>query len=266
MQCEIHYSCVSHKGKCREENQDNFICNGVFQKPGDDKADIVAFPLSGTVKNGSPVAFGVFDGLGGEACGEIASRIAAETASEMLWGDDIRVSLQGFCQSANSRICGFSSDNCVGSMGTTAALLVFAPSEIYLCNIGDTKVFRFSEHNLEQISVDHLAMAIYGKKPPLSQNLGIPPDEMLIDPYITKGLYSNGDIYLICSDGLTDMIEEEKIRSVLETEEIESASAILLNAAMEEGGKDNITLILLKVVRSRQTIRGFLKSIQRREK
>ena len=79
-------------------------------------------------------------------------------------------------------------------MGTTAAILVFGKREIGLCNIGDSKIFRFAQNRLEQISVDHYAVGVYGRKPPLSQNLGIPEKELLIDPTwrwepIAEGMY-----------------------------------------------------------------------------
>ena len=86
-------------------------------------------------------------------------------------------------------------------------------------------------------------------KPPLSQNLGIPPNELVIDPYLARGAYNDGDVYLICSDGLTDMVSTEEITQVLISEPIEEAITLLLDKALANGGKDNTTIILIKIER-----------------
>ncbi|MCD8107922.1 MAG: SpoIIE family protein phosphatase [Oscillospiraceae bacterium] len=245
MRYEIQYFCISHQGNRRPNNQDNFICNNLF-KPID---NTFAEPLIGKTNNDMPRLFGVFDGLGGEACGEIASYIAAETASQFDLSGDIHSRLYDFCIVANDRICQYSEENAVGTMGTTAAMLAFSPDDIYLCNIGDTKIFSFSGKSLEQISVDHVVTSAYGMKPPLSQDLGIPPTEMIIDPYIVKGRYNDGDIYLICSDGLTDMVDVGEIQRVLRKNKPAQALDALLEKALQSGGKDNITMIILKLKR-----------------
>ena len=243
MRYEIQYFCVSHQGNCRPNNQDNFICNDMY-KP---MSGAVVEPITGETDNDMPRLFGVFDGLGGEACGEVAAYIATETASQFDWQGDIQQRLRDFCFTANDRICRYSEDNDVGTMGTTAAMLLSAPEEIYLCNIGDTKIFSFSDGVLEQISYDHVVTVAYGSKPLLSQDLGIPATELIIDPYVVKGRYNDGDTYLICSDGLTDMVGNDEIGMILKKYKPEQALDMLLNKALENGGKDNITIIILKL-------------------
>lgn len=244
MKYGIRYICWSHVGKCRKLNQDNFICDGKFM---DKDAEPPIFPLVGYVTCGRPTLIGVFDGMGGEECGEIASFITAKTASNFQFGENTLEDLQKFCKEANKKICAYAAGNNIIAMGTTAAFLVFTDTEIFLCNIGDSKIFRFANKKIEQISIDHYDFTAHGLKPPLSQNLGIPESEMMIDPYVAKGLYNDNDVYLICSDGVTDMIATEDIKKILlETEFNESVSK-LLNAVLENGGKDNITIILCKV-------------------
>lgn len=97
--------------------------------------------------------------------------------------------------------------------------------------------------------MDHVAVAAFGVKPPLSQNLGIPPNELVIDPYLARGPYNDGDIYLICSDGLTDMVSVDEITEVLVSTPIEEAITQLLEKALANGGKDNTTIILCKIER-----------------
>jgi protein phosphatase len=159
--------------------------------------------------------------------------------------------LLGFCKEANNKICQYGIENDVESMGTTAALLAFTKNEIFLCNIGDSKIFRFADEKLEQISVDHYIKTAYGKKPPLSQNLGIPESELAIAPYFAKGHYNDGDIYLLCSDGLTDMVTVTEIRQILIESTFEDIATKLLKKALQNGGKDNITIIVCKVKREK---------------
>ena len=97
--------------------------------------------------------------------------------------------------------------------------------------------------------MDHVAVAAFGVKPPLSQTLGIPPNELVIDPYLARGPYNDGDIYMICSDGLTDMVSVDEITEVLISKPSEEAITLLLEKALANGGKDNITIILCKIER-----------------
>ena len=133
-------------------------------------------------------------------------------------------------------------------------MLLFSKDEITLCNIGDSRVFRFADGELEQISKDHVVISAFGTKPPLSQNLGIPPDQLLIEPYLSQGRYKNGDKYLICSDGLTDMLTIEEIKELLTSQQIEESATNLINKALENGGKDNVTVILLEIKRRKSTL------------
>ncbi len=244
MHYEIVYSCISHIGNVRSINQDNFICNGTYMKTNDPE---IAFPLGGTVISKSPTLFGIFDGMGGEECGEIASYIAAKEASIIPIKKDGVITLTDYCKQANSKICEYAENNAVSAMGTTAAMLLCSKDEITLCNIGDSKVFRFANDELEQISKDHVVISAFGTKPPLSQNLGIPPDQLLIEPYLSRGRYKNGDKYLICSDGLTDMLTLEEIKELLASQNIKDCASNLVDRALKNGGKDNVTVILLKI-------------------
>ena len=243
---KIHYSCLSHIGNVRSVNQDNFICDRRYMENDETTFE---FPICGIKLSWDVSVFGIFDGMGGEECGEIASYIAAKAASDIEIGKDATAALTEFCQKANFDICDYAALHEVSSMGTTAAMLAFTEKEIALCNIGDSKILRLCDGKLEQISMDHVAIAAFGVKPPLSQNLGIPPNELVIDPYLARVPYNDGDIYLICSDGLTDMVSVEEIADVLNSNSINDAITLLLDKALEGGGKDNITIILCKIKR-----------------
>ncbi len=226
-------------------NQDNFICDGQYLEGSQG----MGLPLCGVKLGKDHPVFGIFDGMGGEECGEIASYIAAKRAAALSVKRNAALDLAQFCEKANEDICCYAARHHISSMGTTAAVLAFTSQQITLCNIGDSKIFRFCGGELEQISRDHVAAAAFGRKPPLSQNLGIPPDELWLEPYIAKGEYSHGDVYLICSDGLTDMVCQEDIKEALNLQPLEEAGMELLNRALDNGGKDNITILLCQIKR-----------------
>lgn len=247
----VQYSCLSHIGKRRAKNQDNFFCGGTYLHQESRSLKPV---LTGSLSCKQPFLLGVFDGLGGEERGEMASLIAAECAAEAKIGEDPVTSLREFCKKTNEKICAYATDNGISAMGTTAALLAFSESGITLCNIGDSKVFRLADRKLVQISVDHYGVAAHGVKPPLAQYLGIPPTEMLIDPYFATGCCNDGDVYLLCSDGLTDMVPTQTVLQILNGTELPAAAERLLAAALENGGKDNVTILLCKIEKEKSKL------------
>ena len=186
MKYVISYACVSDRGRARRINQDNFICRGVYMEPPDGG---VAFPLTGKTEPSGRAA---------------ASLIAAKNASKLTLGADAAADMIDFCKRTNDDICRFADEHGVASTGTTAAMLAFTDKCVTVCNIGDSRVYRLAGGELAQISTDHVINAAPGRKPPLSQNLGIPKTEMKIEPYAARGAYGDGDVYVICSDGLTD--------------------------------------------------------------
>lgn len=264
MKYKIQYSCVSHVGNCRRINQDNFICDGNYLNEENDK---IKFPLTGYLPRGRSSIMGIFDGMGGEECGEVASLLAVKEAVSATPTEKVIETLLELCKKANESICNYASENEISAIGTTAALLLFTKKKIGLCNIGDSKIFRFADKKLEQLSMDHVTVATHGMKPPLSQNLGIPSSEMIIEPYVAIGQYNVDDVYLICSDGLTDMLTQEEIVNVLLTSTIDNAVNQLLEQALANGGKDNITVILCKIERENNGVfsRLFKSKLKKKE-
>lgn len=244
MPYEIEYYGVSHIGKCRKVNQDNLVCDGQFLKRENNGTEGI---LHGNVSAEERKLFGIFDGMGGEECGEVAAYLAAQTAARVTFTGETERELSEYCQKVNKKICRYIKKKGLSSMGTTAAMLLFGRKQITLCNIGDSKVFQYSGHRLQQISYDHVSMAPAGQKPPLTQNLGIPEEELIISPYFAKGEYQKGDIFLICSDGLTDMVEPEKIAEILQGLDREAVAKQLLQKALDSGGKDNVSFLVLYI-------------------
>ena len=247
----IKYYCTSHIGKCRKTNQDNFCCNTKYLNYDNSGTNGI---VEGVMVPSPQTVFAVFDGMGGEECGEMAAYLAAKELSEFHFEKKLNQDFVVFCKSANTKICNYTKEHSLASMGTTAAILLFSQKQIGLCNIGDSKIFQFSEGALQQISYDHVGISVFGRKPPLSQNLGIPESELILSPYVANGKYYNGDIYLICSDGLTDMLSTSDIEEILKAKTGASAAKQLLQQALENGGKDNITFILLCIEKKKRKI------------
>ncbi len=258
----IKYYYTSHIGKCRKANQDNLYCNGKYLNYDNRGTNGI---LESVLSPSSQAVFAVFDGMGGEECGEMAAYLAAKELSDFKFEKDVKRDFVDFCKKANEKICNYTDEHKLTSMGTTAAILRFAKDQICLCNVGDSKIFQFSEGRLQQISHDHIGISAFGKKPPLSQNLGIPESELIISPYVATGDYHNGDIYLICSDGLTDMLHVPNIEKILCEEKGLVAAEQLLKQAIDNGGKDNVTIILLEIQRKKNKLRNFFEKNGGRE-
>lgn len=246
----IKYTALCSKGLVRAKNQDNFWCMGEFLQS---KNDGLSEPIAGITDVKSIPAFAVFDGMGGEQQGEVAAYVAAssfDSAYKENPKNDIKRFLLDACSNMNKAICTHSEEQNLRRSGSTAALLMFGKQDIYICNIGDSRIYQISGNQLTQISHDHSETSVTYKKPQLTQNLGIPETEFVIAPYVAKGAYENGDKYLICSDGLTDMIpEEEIVKTVIENKGITESAEALLQKALEAGGNDNITLLLCEICR-----------------
>ncbi len=150
-------------------------------------------------------------------------------------------------------------------VGTTASMLCFNGNKVNVCNIGDSPIFLFNDYGLVPIFEEHTgrktAERIFGKdkvpqkKYPLTQHIGIDPDEMIIVPFANTLEVQAGSQYLICSDGLTDMVKEERISEV--SNSVSDKVSILFEEALQNGGKDNITIILIQT----KEIKSFLPKI-----
>lgn len=252
----IQAACSTNIGKVRRKNEDNlFFADRILEQEHKNLHEAYIVELS----TESMAAFAVFDGMGGEAHGEIASYIAAETLQMYKEQKNnfivsVKNYLNHYVLSANKKVFEKSVelDRCY--MGSTVAMLVFYKNVVYLCNLGDSKIFRLRRKCFTQISVDHTDEEILRKngvlnrKPRLTQHLGIDPLEMRIEPYIAKGEVEFGDRYLICSDGLTDMLSNSEITGILiEYRDTESCVNELITRAVAKGGRDNITVILLDI-------------------
>lgn len=249
---------VTHAGRIRKENEDNYSLNGRLTSTGDLKKGS-AFVQ--TMKE--PFHLAVCDGMGGESYGDIASGFATETiashaANVYESGEDFSFAISNSLVEANSRIC--EEIQARGKrMGTTLAAVYAVKGKLYCVNIGDTRIYHYSKGILEQISFDHThaqtiidagaaMMDEIGRIPDakkLTRHLGVFPNEASLSPNISViDDVDDGDVLLLCSDGLTDMLTDDEITAVLSTaENSQSCASKLVRLALEKGGKDNITAI-----------------------
>lgn len=251
----IEAACGSNIGKVRKANEDNFYFDGTVL-PQENHGQRIPLHFESDKEE---VCLAVFDGMGGFDHGEAASFAAAIELKEILkqprQADGMEMYLEELTQRLNLAVCDAKASLSSNRMGSTAALLYFCNGLVYVSNVGDSRIFGLRGSQMIQISYDHTDEAymkergIVGRKPRLTQYLGMNPDEVLLEPYIQSGNVRGGDTYLICSDGLTDMMTPEEIRDVLMSgESARKCAEALINGALEHGGRDNVTVIVCRVL------------------
>ena len=248
----IKAACCCNIGKVRKNNEDNFYFDGRCLEAENEGLKNPAY-IEEPIRRG--LCYAVFDGMGGENFGEIASFSAARQLqqSERTLGDYLipeRKYLYRLSLSLNEAVLQAKRELCTDRMGTTMVALYFSGRYVYVCNIGDSRAYRLRDGEFMQISVDHLASLPENsrRKAPLTQHLGIDPEDMIIEPYIAKGRIKSGDVYLLCSDGLTDMLSNLEISCLLhDYPDLDECASRLIQAALEKGGRDNITVIVCRI-------------------
>lgn len=255
----ISAACVSNIGKRRSNNEDNFYFYRQFLDCDNNGTDDILIYNSEIGAN-EGLAFAVFDGMGGGDYGEVASYVASRTtdfyfqSDELSSNENVDKYLRKLCSEINDNVLSKSTElNCY-YMGTTLVMILVSEEKTWVCNIGDSKCMLLRDGKLEQISRDHtdekemLVNGITGRKPYLTQYLGMDPLEIVIEPYICEQETRPGDVLLLSSDGLTDMVDKEIIEEILLSND-EPAFSVqkLVDIALENGGRDNITVIEVRV-------------------
>lgn len=249
----IELMCITHTGRVREHNEDNFAVEGV-SLPAEHQS--LGKPVFAQKKAREPFAAAVFDGMGGEFGGELASAAAARAFLDWkqhgVWS---REEIIRCIEQMNDAVCGENRAHPSGQMGTTYVGFFAQPDTIWIANLGDSPAFLCRDGELSLLTQAHTnaefleRMGITGRKPALTQFLGLQEEGMRIDPFVTRIMPRPGDLYLFCSDGLTDMVQEERIAEILRSEtDLSGCMKKLLGEALENGGKDNITILLLRIV------------------
>lgn len=250
---------VCHKGCARANNEDNFFFNGSLMALENMNEGVL---MEHTFTQKVHV-FAVFDGMGGGDCGERASAIAAQTMQNMYThrsAPGVSKMLKDYITKINDRIVRDAQRYKADTEGTTAAILMLRDGFSYVTNVGDSRVYRLRKGALEQLSTDHSVvgeLVQQGKYTPeqarkaennniITSYLGMLPEDISQQKVSQVKLEAElGDRYLVCSDGLYDLMSDEDIRARL----VSFASPLdcartLVEDALELSGKDNVTCIV----------------------
>lgn len=253
---KTEYAVSSIAGSIRKENQDNYYLNGSIRSLGrTDSAE------SGSSEDAFQ-CFAVCDGMGGEEAGDIAALLAVEALREMVVKKQIE-DWESFIQKSNEKICLYQEQNQL-HMGTTMAGILIKDGQVNAVNVGDSRIYHYYKGKLRQLSVDDtefrtlveagfLKPEDFAASPShnrLTQNLGIPPEELILDPHFTKcGELRNGDIFLLCSDGLYGVLPNDTLKSVLESEpDLTEACDKLTKLSLKNNSMDNVSILLVRVL------------------
>jgi protein phosphatase len=208
--------------------------------------------------------FVIADGMGRHAAGEVASQLCVEAIGEAFnsakfdivpWEKHLpkRANrIRGAILLANDRILKAAQDNdAYAGMGTTVVSTYFSPNNqrVYIAHVGDSRCYRLRDGKLHQQTTDHTlgAAGIQGKSAAvLSRAVGV-EENVEVDVNMESPL--PGDVYLLCSDGLSHMVNDAEIQSTIEAnrQDLDAATKKLIDMANERGGRDNITTILIRV-------------------
>jgi protein phosphatase len=206
----------------------------------------------------------VADGMGGAAAGEVASRIFVDTVSEVFGGalpaGGMDEKVKHAFTLANTRILDHVAARPDHSgMGCTAEILAVQGDEVVIGHVGDSRTYRLRNGELRQLTVDHSLVQEQVSKGIISAAearthamrhviLRAVGSKEIVELDLLKGRTVPGDIFLLCSDGLTDMIDDEEIMKCLSPSAgIQAAAAQLIARAKAAGGKDNITVVLARI-------------------
>jgi protein phosphatase len=207
----------------------------------------------------------VCDGMGGAAAGEIASSIAVDEVLRLLVARDRNASLPAVAEeaicAANTAIFSRAQRNHkLSGMGTTLVALVVEEAHVWVLNVGDSRCYRFRAGRLEQLTLDHSLVEEQVRLGRMSraEALRSPLRNMItralgtqtrVTPDCFQFEAEPGDIFLLCSDGLTRELPDAQVQSVLSVDlPVADRCARLVEAAKKAGGHDNITAVLVQAV------------------
>jgi serine/threonine protein phosphatase PrpC len=217
------------------------------------------------VANSDAGLFLVADGMGGHAAGEIASQLAASTINNWVTARQDQEApadmLRAGAAEANSRVFEAQrQDRALAGMGSTLTAMLFRDSKYYIAHVGDSRAYRLRGDELEQLTRDHsLVWHLYENQVLLKTEISRHPQKNLITRSIgshpeveidlEQGEGHAEDIYLLCSDGLTDGVTDEEITNILSAnrKNPQQIADLLVNRANEAGGPDNITVVVIRL-------------------
>ena len=226
------HAAATHAGRKRRHNEDAYV-----ERP----------PL-----------FAIADGMGGARAGEVASRLAAAALEDdRVPGGEPEERVVELIQEANRRVFERANEDASASgMGTTMTVAIVDDGSVTIGHVGDSRAYRLRHGDLEQLTDDHSLVAelvrsgrltpeeadAHPQRSVITRAVGTDPD-VDVDAFTVAA--EAGDVYLLCSDGLTDMLDDGGIRTVFEEhpDDLRAAAKGLVTAANRVGGDDNITVV-----------------------
>jgi serine/threonine protein phosphatase PrpC len=238
------YAAGTDKGLLRDINEDSYMII-----PGCSETSCV---------------FVIADGLGGHNCGEVASRMAVEYIRDNIGTEgcfdsgNMSERLEALVKKVNTAVYEKSLESAeVSGMGTTLTVAMISGSALTAAHVGDSRLYLVRNGAIRQLTEDHSFIGELVRTGTLTREeaenhpgrniitraVGSSP-ELVVD--IISQQVEDGDIYILCTDGLTNMVSESEITGAVSGCEPEQACAKLIEAANERGGEDNITVIVIK--------------------
>lgn len=228
-------SAATDPGRRRRRNEDAFVCR--------------------------PPLFAIADGMGGAQAGEVASDLAASVLRESPGGGGGKQRVESLIQEANRRVYARSNeDAAVSGMGTTMTVALVDDGLVWIGHVGDSRAYLIRDGRLDQLTDDHSLVAELvrtGKLSPeeadthpqrsvITRAVGTDPD-VDVDTFPVEP--QAGDVFLMCSDGLTDMVDEDTILGIVERrrDDLDALVRALVSAANRSGGEDNITVVAFEI-------------------
>jgi serine/threonine protein phosphatase PrpC len=246
----VKFVARSEIGHARENNEDKFD----FYEP--DEEPLLA--ARGSV-------YLVCDGMGGHNAGQIASELAAKQFLHAYYhlGGTAQEAARHAILQAHHYIAEMASK--IPSrygMGTTLTALILKQDEGILAHVGDSRCYRLREGVFEPLSRDHTLVArlveqgiltpeqakYHPQRNVIRQAVGVADPSEPLEPDIETFPLQAGDLYLLCSDGLTDMVDDAEIEAILRDEPPTRAAWRLVDRALANGGRDNITAVLVQIL------------------
>jgi len=246
-QLRLDVAQLTDVGRKRPHNEDNMA---------------YVIPKDAQLMTRKGALFLVADGMGGHAAGEVASEIAVDTVSKVYYqddGDDIAVSLLHAIKRANALIHQRAAENMLRSgMGTTCVAAVLRANVAYIANVGDSRAYLIRGGQVRQVSQDHSWVEeqvraglltrdqarSHAQRNVITRCLGTQAD-VEVDVFTEE--LEEGDAFILCSDGLSGMVADEELRSIVDQYVPQESVYHLVERANEHGGSDNITAIVIRV-------------------
>lgn len=249
----LSISAQSHVGLVRTNNEDMIL---IGSRRVRDEVYEITLPLD---IDSPPLVIALADGMGGHQAGEVASEQTLQSLAAFANGlpaglsaEELTHAFSEWIGTAHSHLLemGTCDPACQG-MGTTLVGLCIYAGRAYWFNCGDSRIYRMRDGELRQLSTDHSyewATGVKGHSNVITNCVGAGGGVFLdmcpIDPFPAGGTDGRGDTYLLCSDGLSDLVDDDQLARFLRAE---ATAPALVRMALQAGGRDNVSAVTVRV-------------------